>query len=216
MIRDLGEAHPDLEGILLIEGVGLTSNVYAILGRRIAIIDTGGGPPENSFLSQLQGRGIDPDTIHTVVITHAHSDHTGGLVEFKQRNDFRVRIHPAGIALIPPGLKVESLKDNESIHAGHLTLKVLYTPGHSVGSICLYSPARQILFSGDTVFPGGSFGRTDLPTGNDRKIIASLEKLSQLPVKHLLAGHEPPVIGEGLVHLKASLKSAVSLLSDRI
>jgi len=216
MITDLGKTHPDLEGILLIEGRGLTSNVYVILGQRVALVDTGSGPPDNPLLPQLEKRGIDMRKINNVLITHAHPDHAGGLIEFVSLHDMTIRVHPAGVDLVPPGMRVEPLRDGDSVSAGHLTLKAIYTPGHSSESLCLYNPAYQILFSGDTAFPGGSFGRTDLPTGDGGRLLESLRRLSQLPVRHLLPGHEKPVVGEGLVHLRASLRSAEAFVLDEV
>lgn len=60
------------------------------------------------------------------------------------------------------------------------TLRVIHTPGHSPGSVCLYNAVENILFSGDTLFYG-SIGRSDLPGGNGQILQESLEKLSGLP-----------------------------------
>lgn len=77
-------------------------------------------------------------------------------------------------------------------------LQVIYTPGHSKGSICLYSGKEHILFSGDTLF-AGSVGRTDTPDGNHQEIITSIiEKLMILPDEtRVFSGHgSETAIGE--------------------
>ncbi|MCL0056482.1 MBL fold metallo-hydrolase, partial [Dehalococcoidia bacterium] len=69
-----------------------------------------------------------------------------------------------------------------------LNLQIIHTPGHSPGSICIYSPENKVLITGDVVF-NGSVGRTDLPGGDSRTLKQSIEKLSELDVEYLLPGH---------------------------
>ena len=84
-----------------------------------------------------------------------------------------------------------SLLDGSEVTFGHTTLKVLATPGHSRGSICFYSEAEGVLFSGDTLFCG-SCGRTDLAGGNYSDIITSMHSLSTLPDHiQVFCGHGP-------------------------
>ena len=72
----------------------------------------------------------------------------------------------------------KSLKDGDTIKAGDVALKVIETPGHSKGSLCLY--ADGVLFSGDTLF-AGTYGRTDIPGGSDDDIQGSIARLMELP-----------------------------------
>ena len=73
------------------------------------------------------------------------------------------------------------LDDNDLIHVGNIEFKVLHTPGHTCGGICLYCEKEKLLFSGDTMFRG-SWGRTDLPTSSFEAIIKSItEKIMTLP-----------------------------------
>jgi glyoxylase-like metal-dependent hydrolase (beta-lactamase superfamily II) len=82
------------------------------------------------------------------------------------------------------GLKIEDLsierllQDNNMIDIGELKLKVIKTPGHSKGSICLYG--NGVLFSGDTLF-AGTYGRTDIPGGSEEEMQESIKKLMELP-----------------------------------
>ena len=87
------------------------------------------------------------------------------------------------------------LKDNELITFGNHTLKVIYTPGHSKGSVIFYCEEENVLFTGDTLFRL-SVGRTDLPGGSWSELMNSLEdKISTLP-KDTVAypGHGPKTI----------------------
>ncbi|MEM2901511.1 MAG: MBL fold metallo-hydrolase [Candidatus Bathyarchaeia archaeon] len=211
-IVDLGRLTTDLEGVVMIQGVGLTSNVYLILGRAPSLIDTGSGPPENPLKPMLLKAGVKPESLRTVILTHHHPDHAGGLEELTGLG-VQVMAHPDAVARIKGDFEVRAVMDGSTVSAGHLTFKILHTPGHTPDAICLYNHAYQILFSGDTVFPGGSFGRTDLPGGDSGKLMVSLKRLNNLQVRHLLPGHETPVVGGGSKHLAASLQSALEYLS---
>jgi hydroxyacylglutathione hydrolase len=81
----------------------------------------------------------------------------------------------AWVGMATPG-KVEidrSVNDGESIKVGSINANILFTPGHTEGSVCLYFPAEKKLVAGDTLF-AGSIGRTDLPGGSFEKIMRSL------------------------------------------
>jgi hydroxyacylglutathione hydrolase len=97
------------------------------------------------------------------------------------------------------GLEVPEVKppdhspaDGEEIAVRGIAGTVLYTPGHSEGSLCLYVPAEKLLLAGDTLFAGG-VGRTDFPGGNEGKLLASLrERLAPLPGETVVVpGHGP-------------------------
>jgi glyoxylase-like metal-dependent hydrolase (beta-lactamase superfamily II) len=91
-----------------------------------------------------------------------------------------------------------SLREGDTVNAGSHQAQIIHTPGHTEGSICLLFAPEKTLIAGDTLF-AGSIGRTDLPGGNYRKIIDSLqEKLLALPDETLvIPGHGPTTtIGE--------------------
>ena len=68
------------------------------------------------------------------------------------------------------------LHDGQEFDLAGFHIKMIQTPGHTAGSCCFYFPAYELLISGDTLFHG-SYGRTDLPTGNDGQILASVRRL---------------------------------------
>lgn len=133
-------------------------------------------------------------TITHVINTHGHSDHTSGNAAIIEATGAQLCIHRADSEQVTRVLtRVLSrfmggkgspkpsrlLEDNDIIDIGQTSLKVIHTPGHTPGSICLYTDGH--LFTGDTLFVG-AVGRTDLPGGSSRKLLSSVrEKLYTLP-----------------------------------
>lgn len=87
------------------------------------------------------------------------------------------------------------LDDNDIIHLGNISFKVITTPGHTAGSICLYCPEYKLLLSGDTLF-SGTWGRTDLPSSSFEDIMVSIaNKLMILPEDTIVyPGHGKPTM----------------------
>lgn len=85
--------------------------------------------------------------------------------------------------------------DNDVIHLGNIQFKVITTPGHTIGSMCLYCAEHKLLLSGDTLF-SGAWGRTDLPSSSFEDIIASISnKLMVLPEDTIVyPGHGKPTM----------------------
>jgi hydroxyacylglutathione hydrolase len=134
-----------------------------------------------------------------IVNTHGHDDHIKGNALFQQKLNIPICIH----SLDAPYLDVSDpklpanvlLEEGSLIKVADETLKVLHTPGHTRGSICLLGD--KLVFTGDTLFAGG-IGRTDFAGGSMSDMRASLKKLTSLP-DYLLVypGHgETSLIGE--------------------
>jgi len=167
------------------------------------IIDPGAEAP--TILRTVQQMEL---SISLIVATHAHIDHVGALRAVQEKTDAHFALHEAEKALLlttpmrmltsigispikAPPRPDRLLKDGDRIDIGDLHFKVLYTPGHSAGGICL--SGHGVVFSGDTLFNLG-IGRTDFPGMNYKRLLKSIhEKLMVLPDEiTIYPGHGPP------------------------
>ena len=184
---------------------------------------SGSGWRANSYIAGniLFDAGISVDAVYpyknqidTIVLTHGHFDHTANLAKLAELCNAKVMIGEYELPFLtdaslclsnrfgeqPPNYPAEILKDGDKI--GEFT--VYHTPGHTQGGICLFRESDGALIAGDTIFPNGSFGRYDLPTGNHTQLIASINKIAELPVQSLWCGHEMPVVKEAKRHVLLS------------
>lgn len=145
-------------------------------------------------------------TIAGLLLTHSHWDHIVDASEIKKTFQVPIWVHAEdaqnvrepgsdGLPLYFPLEGAEPdylLQDGQKLELDGLMLTVLHTPGHSPGCVCFYSPEREILISGDTLFKG-AIGRLDLPSSHPSLMKASLEKLAALPPKtQVYPGHGDP------------------------
>lgn len=143
--------------------------------------------------------------VKMIVITHAHIDHIGGAAKLKaatgapvlmNANDQELYDHldvqASWLGMEPPARTAidDAARDGDVLTLGPAEFRVLHTPGHTQGSISLWIPAENKLIAGDTLFRD-SIGRTDLPGGNPRQILRSIEdKLLKLPEETVvIPGH---------------------------
>ena len=195
--------------ILFIPGYNMDSNCYLIDDM---LVDTGTGFNEEYLISQIEKHGVKREDISLVVNTHCHFDHIGGNHFFE---DAEIAVHELDAITIrnkddlgtsinafenPDNSRVDiDLKDGDEIHG----FKVIHTPGHTSGGICLWDGVN--LISGDTVFSHGGVGRTDIG-GDWNDLKESVLKLTKLDVVNLLPGHGPIVEGNGKDHVKFSYR----------
>ncbi|MCS7118820.1 MAG: MBL fold metallo-hydrolase [Archaeoglobaceae archaeon] len=194
----------------------LAANCYLLIDEKKAIIDVGG---DAEFILKAIKKYFEPKKLDYVFLTHSHYDHASAAGFFKGTS--RIAIHEEELGLMRMqsfspilGLRFKFfdpdivLKGGERFCLGETTLEVIHTPGHSPGSVCFYEPNRKWLFSGDTVFAHGNFGRYDLPGGDAMKLLKSIEMLSKLDVENLYPGHEDLVEGNARESILESLKIA--------
>lgn len=133
--------------------------------------------------------------VKAIFLTHGHFDHILGCQKLRQLSGAKVYAYEAEKALCEDsGTNLSSqtgmsctikpnvyLKDGETLTIADMTLKTIWTPGHTIGGCCYYFEEAGILISGDTLFQE-SVGRTDFPTGSFSTLVASIkEKLFVLP-----------------------------------
>ncbi|HEU5157904.1 MAG TPA: MBL fold metallo-hydrolase [Streptosporangiaceae bacterium] len=120
-----------------------------------------------------------------IVCTHAHNDHINAAAEVADRAGAKILLHPADQVLwdmvYPDRRPDEPLADGAEIVVAGTALRVLHTPGHAPGAVCLYVPEQATVFTGDTLFHGGP-GATGRSYSDFDTIIASIrDRLLTLP-----------------------------------
>lgn len=167
----------------------------------IFIIDP--GSDASKIYAHIQQSGY---TVKYIILTHCHFDHILAVEELKEKTGAQVvfcasekeNFADASVnftdryARKPVSLCAELLvTDGDILSSGNFQFRIIETPGHTSGGMCLYNESEKTLFSGDTLFCG-SVGRCDLPTGNHKTLIESIqEKLMVLPDDvHVYPGHE--------------------------
>jgi hydroxyacylglutathione hydrolase len=186
--------------------VGLLQCNCSIFGdeqtREALVIDPGDNIED--ILAVLEKHGL---RVKAIVITHAHIDHIGGAAKLKAATGAPVLMNQddqelydhldvqaswLGMETPSPTSIDDAARDGDVLTLGTSEFRVLHTPGHTQGSISLWIPAENKLIAGDTLFRD-SIGRTDLPGGNPRQILRSIEdKLLGLPEETVVVpGHGP-------------------------
>ncbi len=207
-----------------------SSNVYLVVGKSCALIDTGTG--QGIYFNRLVEQIKDYlDKIVYIILTHCHYDHTGGAKKLQKLTGADVYIHKDESAILLRGNNVISgarmfggsleptdiklLTNNDIIDLGY-KLKIIHTPGHTKGSICIYEKTTYALFSGDLVFANGDFGRYDLPTGDFEALVNSCKLISTLDVIALYPGHGEYITNNGISHIKLALQNMQKYWYEKI
>ncbi|HEX2883455.1 MAG TPA: MBL fold metallo-hydrolase [Candidatus Limnocylindria bacterium] len=177
------------------------TNAYLVWDGRSSdalVLDPGMGAAQ-PLLERVAANGL---RLHLIANSHGHIDHIFDDAPLMRGSDAPLAIHPDDAYRLSGrnnyGFELEAvtasrdLQEGEQVRIGDLVLDVLHTPGHTEGSVCLYEERLGLLLSGDVLF-AGSYGRTDLPGGNDEQMVASLARLAREipdPVR-VLPGHGP-------------------------
>jgi hydroxyacylglutathione hydrolase len=155
------------------------------------------------------------DHIRKIILTHCHYDHTAYVKEIALMCKAKVYIHQDDargliedrmslsmhFASHSPGIVADTLlRDGDHVDE----LRIIHTPGHTPGSICILDESNGDLISGDTVFTDGGFGRFDFPGGNLNELQSSIDRISGLKIRGLYPGHGDPSPQGGARHIAAA------------
>ena len=151
------------------------------------VIDPGGHPKK--VLDYLAKHGL---TLEAILLTHGHFDHVGAVKDLYEKTLCKVYLHTDDL-MLPENLTAGPLfytheyGEGDVLELAGLTIRVMHTPGHTEGSVCLL--VDDVIFAGDTLFCH-SCGRTDLPGGSPEALTASLARLKALEGDYrVMPGH---------------------------
>ncbi len=169
--------------------------VYLVLDpehREAALVD-----PQLDLTGPLAALEKNNFKLAAILLTHTHHDHIAGLPELVRTHaQVPIYLHESDLHRLKPDFrsaKIKTLTDGECFYIGQTQVEAMHTPGHSAGEICYFIASRlgrpPYLLTGDTVFIRDC-GRTDLPTGSNREMFASLQRIKKLPSNTvILPGH---------------------------
>jgi glyoxylase-like metal-dependent hydrolase (beta-lactamase superfamily II) len=216
------------EGVYRIEGLTMGRAYLAVEADRVTLIDTGLPGRTERVLRAVEAAGQKAENIRQIVITHHHSDHVGSLAELADRTGAQVMVHALDAPVVrgdrpPPGPSTGGLLkpllrrmdrpaplarvDRELADGDEIDclggMRVVHTPGHTPGSISLYSAKRRILFTGDAV--ANVFGLRP-PIGWFTEDMAqakeSIRKLADLDFEVACFGHGRPLDKDASVRFR--------------
>jgi glyoxylase-like metal-dependent hydrolase (beta-lactamase superfamily II) len=160
----------------------LLTNCYLLISNgEAAVIDPGGGA--KLILKEIEKSKVK---LKYIILTHGHWDHTFSALKIKKETEAKILLHEAEKEFVK--FKVDQFLKEDEIKIGSSLLKVIHTPGHTKGSICLLG--QGFIFTGDTIFKDG-YGRTDLEGGSKEDLENSLKKLEKIlkPGMKVYPGH---------------------------
>ncbi len=193
------------------------ANIFVIDGEHITLVDTGRLESAPQIVEYVKQIGRKPDEISLIILTHNHTDHVGGLAGLKQATKARVAMHKKDIG---ERKNVPSAREEDVdilLSGGEVLdilggLEVIHTPGHTPGSISLFSVKNKLLFVGDAVRKRRD--SLDLPfetsAFNREHSVASIKRMAGLDLGILCFGHGLPVASE----VKPMLKELVEREKD--
>lgn len=177
------------------------SNCYLFLGDKITLIDSSHAKNSEMLEQHLKELSLSPKDIELILHTHGHTDHFSGNKIFPKAETWMSKYDGTRVnekdehftfyffskEEFQPFIQ-DFFVQGQEFDLGAFNLKVLFTPGHTKGSVCFFDKEKKLLFSGDTVFDH-AVGRTDLVSGSKKDLINSIKSLQKPGFSMLLPGH---------------------------
>lgn len=200
------------DGLVFFQRVFPSANAVLLTGERPILVDTGFGGDFRETERLLREAGTPPENLSMILNTHFHCDHAGGNHGLQYRYDVPIAAHrwEAGLVnrrdpeacgarwLTQPVEPYEVnrvLSDGDEVEAGGTVLRVLHTPGHTLGHVSFYLPEERALIVGD-VFHADDVAWLNPfregPAAIDRAL-ESLDRLAELPLRWACSGHGPAI-----------------------
>jgi len=190
------------------EGLKNNCNTIIIKTERCILIDPGHLWNLENLLQKIRKDKINPKKIDFIFNSHSHPDHCESTEALSKYSKAKISMHELEAKYLQndgemlfkmfelkvPNFNIDFFLEDSFVLNGK-TLKIIHTPGHSPGSICIYWPEMKFLICGDLIF-AYSFGRTDLPGGDPSLIKKSIEEVSRLDIEYLLPGHGDIIKGK--------------------
>jgi glyoxylase-like metal-dependent hydrolase (beta-lactamase superfamily II) len=187
-------------------------NIILIAEEELTLIDTGFRGSSPRIISFIHSLGRSVEDVSLIIITHNHLDHAGGLAELKKLTKAKVAIHRADISDEESQLPYRSIVDLQ-LEGGEVLsplggLRVIHTPGHTPGSISLFSPKKKLLIVGDTL--NNRHQNLHLPprmvSTDLTQAIDSVKRIAQLDFDILCFGHGKPLTNDASARVSDLIK----------
>ncbi|MDH3572552.1 MAG: MBL fold metallo-hydrolase [Desulfobacteraceae bacterium] len=217
---------PVFENSKFLIGYHHSSNVYALAGDTLTIVDPGN---DYTIFNELEKLGFSILDIKKIVLTHGHRDHCMGVFEFLryppiwEKKEIEIILHAAGPmefkkTLQEYGFTPTEIEGGETLDLGGHKWEAIHTPGHTIDSICLYHEPTKTAITGDTVLPDTISDADKAGGGSLDHYLYGLRQLMQKEIENILPGHNVPVARTGRHTIEqtyeALMMQAIDVSSD--
>ncbi len=203
-------------------------------GRQLILVDAGAGQDPTRIIQNIREEGLNERAVAYLLLTHSHADHAGGAKALKALTGAEIICSEVEAGLLTSGSDEElgldrarrsgiyppdyvydhieadvRVRSGQELRIGALVIRAIEVPGHSLGSICylVEDGGYRMLFSGDTVFHGGTIGLGNWAGSSLEDYRRYIGRLAGLGVEALLPGHFLWTLRDGQAHLDKAIEN---------